>query len=78
MKVFYLILVPACRNIYLAAVLCLAPHAGAAIRVVEDAGRVRVTWPISAQETGSAVFSMDESKPLILKGKMKNSPGPGK
>src|SRR5438445_12083017 len=27
--------------------------------------QVRVTWPISAEESGVAVFSLDETKPLI-------------
>lgn len=35
------------------------------VKVVEDNGVVRVTWPISEKETGSVVFSMDEAKPLI-------------
>ncbi len=57
---------------YLAALLTLGvivanvengPEAG--VQVVEKDGLVRVTWPISAEETGSAVFSMDEARPLI-------------
>lgn len=35
------------------------------VQVVEENGLVRVTWPISMEETGSVVFSMDETKPLI-------------
>lgn len=35
------------------------------VKVVKDGSLVRVTWPISGEETGSVVFSMDESKPLI-------------
>jgi hypothetical protein len=35
------------------------------VKVVKDGNLVRVTWPISKEETGSVVFSMDESKPLI-------------
>src|SRR6266567_9265426 len=27
--------------------------------------QVRVTWPISAEESGVAVFSLDQTKPLI-------------
>ena len=47
---------------------CLVSQINAAnsgVEVVESDGRVRVTWPISAGESGSAVFSMDEAKPLI-------------
>jgi len=42
-----------------------ANAAESGVIVTETNGRVRVTWPISADETGSAVFSMDESKPLV-------------
>ncbi|GAA5130963.1 hypothetical protein JIN84_05450 [Luteolibacter yonseiensis] len=35
------------------------------VKVEKDGSLVRVTWPISAQEKGSVVFSMDETKPLI-------------
>jgi hypothetical protein len=36
-----------------------------AIDVIEADGVVRVTWPISASQTGSVIFDMDESQPLI-------------
>ena len=42
-----------------------ANAASSGVDVIEENGRVQVTWPISAEETGSAVFSMDETKPLI-------------
>ena len=42
-----------------------ANAAESGVNVVETDGRVRVTWPISAEETGSAVFSMDEAKLLV-------------
>ncbi|MES2921199.1 MAG: hypothetical protein V4819_06625 [Verrucomicrobiota bacterium] len=42
-----------------------ANAAGSGVDVIEKDGQVRVTWPISADEAGSAVFSMDEAKPLI-------------
>lgn len=35
------------------------------VKVVEENGLVRVTWPISSEENGSVIFSMDETKPLI-------------
>ena len=35
------------------------------VKVVKDGSLVRVTWPISGDETGSVVFSMDETQPLI-------------
>ena len=35
------------------------------ITVVQSGNEVRVTWPISADQTGSAIFSLDESRPLI-------------
>ncbi|MCI0540126.1 MAG: hypothetical protein L0Z50_33385 [Verrucomicrobiales bacterium] len=41
----------------------LAAESGAVVEQSE--GRVRVTWPISLEESGSAVFSLDEQKPLI-------------
>lgn len=46
-------------------VILSANAAESGVKVVETDGRVRVTWPISAEETGSAVFSMDEAKPLV-------------
>jgi len=38
---------------------------GSGVEVIEKDGQVSVTWPISADEIGSAVFNMDEAKPLI-------------
>lgn len=35
------------------------------IAVTQNGNEVRVTWPVSTRETGTAVFSLDESKPLI-------------
>ncbi len=49
----------------LASGILAANAAGSGVEVMEKNGQVRVTWPISAAETGSAVFSMDEAKPLI-------------
>ena len=37
----------------------------AGIEVEQDAARIRVTWPLSAEETGQAVFSLDPGKPLV-------------
>ncbi|MDG3005136.1 hypothetical protein [Paludisphaera mucosa] len=39
--------------------------ADSGVQVDEKEGRVRVTWPISGDETGSAVFSLDPAKPLV-------------
>ncbi len=39
--------------------------ADSGVEVEQADGRVRVTWPISADEGGSAVFSLDPEKPLI-------------
>lgn len=54
----------------LAALLFLAAApalfaADSAITVNEANGRVRVQWPISAAESGVAVFNMDAAQPLI-------------
>ena len=35
------------------------------IEVVENDGKVRVSWPVSASETGIAVFNMNGEEPLI-------------
>ncbi len=35
------------------------------IAVIQSGDEVRVTWPISADQSGSAIFNLDESKPLI-------------
>lgn len=63
---------PSSLPLRVAHLFCLAALLTSGIRaaesgvaVVEKDGRVRVTWPISAEESGSAVFSMDETKPLI-------------
>ncbi|MES2660372.1 MAG: hypothetical protein V4689_17240 [Verrucomicrobiota bacterium] len=48
--------------------VCLVAFAEAgdsSVKVIEKDGLVTVTWPISAEQTGSAVFNMDEAKPLI-------------
>src|SRR6476469_5463835 len=47
--------------------LARADNAGAAggILVRENEGRVVVTWPIDAQESGEAVFNLSETSPLI-------------
>lgn len=37
----------------------------AAIVVEEGGGMIRVDWPISSEESGTARFSLDETKPLI-------------
>src|SRR4051794_31596676 len=42
-----------------------ADAADPAVKVVEEGGLVRVTWPVSDVEDGSAVFSMDKARPLI-------------
>jgi hypothetical protein len=42
-----------------------APAAESGIKVAQEGSVVRVTWPVSETETGAAVFSMDEEKPLI-------------
>ncbi|MEO5917609.1 MAG: hypothetical protein ABIS50_25490 [Luteolibacter sp.] len=42
-----------------------AKEGDSAVKVVEKDGLVTVTWPISAEQAGSAVFNMDEAKPLI-------------
>ena len=39
--------------------------ADSGVQVEEAGGRVRVTWPISEGEAGSAVFSLDPEAPLI-------------
>src|SRR6266566_7364327 len=43
----------------------VAPFFDSGIRVTETNVQVRVLWPISEKATGSAVFNMDESRPLI-------------
>ena len=50
---------------WLALGILSANAAESGVMVTEADGRVRVTWPISSEENGSAVFSMDEAKPLI-------------
>ncbi len=50
---------------FFAMFLAAAQAGESGVKVAEEAGRVRVTWPIAEGETGSAVFSMDEAKPLI-------------
>src|SRR3954454_11755640 len=42
-----------------------ANAAGPAAKVVEEGGLLRVAWPISEVEGGSAALSLDEAKPLI-------------
>jgi len=42
-----------------------AAFADSGVRVEEAGGRVRVIWPISEGEAGSAVFSLDPEAPLI-------------
>lgn len=42
-----------------------AAFADSGVRVEEAGGRVRVTWPISEGEAGSAVFSLDPEAPLV-------------
>ena len=39
--------------------------ADSGVQVDEAEGRVRVSWPISGDESGSAVFSLDPGRPLI-------------
>src|SRR5437870_8059155 len=39
--------------------------AGSGVALQKSEMQVRVTWPISAEESGVAVFSLDETKPLI-------------
>ena len=41
------------------------PQAQSPTQVVEKDGLVTVTWPVSAEQTGSAVFNLDEKQPLI-------------
>jgi hypothetical protein len=58
------------RPVLLAAVLLghlsnLGQAAESGVLVEQSGSRVQVTWPISSEETGLAVFSMDEQKPLI-------------
>jgi hypothetical protein len=44
----------------------LSAHAAdSGVRIEHDGPQVRVTWPMSTDENGVAVFSLDESKPLI-------------
>src|SRR5687768_14035550 len=43
----------------------LSSAAESRITVAQGPGLVRVTWPLSESETGSAVFSTDAEKPLI-------------
>ncbi len=40
-------------------------HAQSATEVVEKEGLVTVSWPLSADQIGNAVFNLDESQPLI-------------
>lgn len=42
-----------------------AQAAESGITVTEANGRVRVQWPLSAEESGVAVFNMDAAQPLI-------------
>lgn len=43
----------------------LASTADSGVSVQQSEAQVRVTWPMSAEDTGVAVFSLDEAKPLI-------------
>ncbi|WP_165252618.1 hypothetical protein [Paludisphaera soli] len=45
--------------------LAATAAAQSGVQVVEADGRVRVTWPMSAEESGTAVISLDAEKPLI-------------
>jgi len=39
--------------------------AGSGVVLEQGETQLRVTWPMSAKESGVAVFSLDETKPLI-------------
>src|SRR6266498_524336 len=39
--------------------------ADSAVDLAKSEMQLRVTWPISAEESGVAVFSLDQTKPLI-------------
>lgn len=41
------------------------PARAAGIEVQAAGGQVRVVWPLSPEETGEAVFNLDEGKPLV-------------
>ena len=59
----------AARHLGLGMCLCLglvrASAGDSGVKVEEDGGRVRVTWPISTEESGSLVFSLVADRPLI-------------
>src|SRR4051812_28117088 len=42
-----------------------SPAAESGIHVVQNGTQVGITWPISAKESGGAVFNLDTQKPLI-------------
>src|SRR6185436_8713472 len=53
----------ALASIVLATVRASAAESGVTLQQSET--QLRVTWPMSAEENGVAVFSLDEKKPLI-------------
>src|SRR5204863_7787895 len=50
-------------SVILIAARCAAADPG--VTVVEQGNLVRVTWPMSAEENGVVVFSLDQNQPII-------------
>src|ERR1051326_5140274 len=49
-----------------ATLACLSARAAdSGIALEQSESELRVTWPVSEEENGTAVFSLDERKPLI-------------
>src|SRR5687767_464644 len=55
--------VPGLAVVALSFVCALAADSGVTLEQTER--HLRVTWPMSAEENGVAIFSLDEKKPLI-------------